>query len=64
MPFARQDSRFPPFRNEGGKMGHPFVWLGWRTADPSAALGMTKVAVALSAEIGLWMRDLLFWYMA
>jgi hypothetical protein len=35
-----------------------------RTADPSAALGMTKVAVALSAEIGLWMRDLLFWCMA
>jgi hypothetical protein len=22
------DSRFPPFRNLRGKMGHPFVWLG------------------------------------
>jgi hypothetical protein len=24
-----------------GKMGHPFVWLGWETQGPSTALGMT-----------------------
>src|SRR5579862_9568479 len=29
VPCACRDSRFPPFRNERGKMGHPFVWLGW-----------------------------------
>jgi hypothetical protein len=26
-----------------GKMGHPFVWLGWETQGPSTALGMTDL---------------------
>src|SRR5580698_5225261 len=44
MACARRDSRFPPFRTERGKMGHPFVWLGWETQGPSTALGMTDFA--------------------
>src|SRR5579864_7524023 len=38
MPCARRDSRFPPFRTERGKMGHP-SFLGEGEIEWAGVLG-------------------------
>ena len=39
---AGPQSLFPPFRKGGERMGHPPIFVGRRTAGPSAPLGMTR----------------------